>query len=305
MEAESERVEIACALCGPEVPSRVRYPERIQETAIDFAARKRPARRHFRVVECQGCGLVYSTPILPPHVISRLYRDSPFIQEAQLSNMGRDYQDQIRRLLPLLPRKKRLLEIGCANGFFLRLARQLGFEEVWGVEPGKDAVQRADPDIRSRIVNVTFSADLFPPESFDMACCFQVLDHLLSPNAVLSDVHRLLRPGGLVLLINHNIRSWFPRLLGERCPMYDIEHIYLFDKQTVSQLLRKNGFEIITVHNTPNSYTLSYAAKMFPLPRLLKRSLGWLLTRTGLGNYRLRLPAGNMATVGRKGILES
>jgi SAM-dependent methyltransferase len=305
MNAERERVEISCALCGSAVPSRVRYPERIQDTPIDFAARKKPSRQHFRVVECQGCGLVYSTPILSPDVIDRLYRDSPFIQEEQVGNMGRDYQDQVRRILPMLPLKQRLLEIGCANGFFLQLAQELGFREVWGVEPGAEAVRRADPAIRARIVNAHFSADLFPAESFDVVCCFQVLDHLLSPNTVLADVHRLLRPGGLVLLINHNIRSWFPRLLGERSPMYDIEHIYLFDKQTVQQLLHKNGFEPVTVHNTSNSYTLSYAVKMFPLPRLLKRCLGWLMDRTGLGSWRLRLPAGNMATVGRKAIRES
>jgi hypothetical protein len=44
-------------------------------------------------------------------------------------------------------------------------------------------------------------------------------------------LHRARLPRFLVilLLLNHNLRSWFPRVLGERCPMYDIEHIYLFD----------------------------------------------------------------------------
>ena len=53
--------------------------------------------------------------------------------------------------------------------------------------------------------------------------------------------------------------------------MYDIEHIYLFDKRTVSRLLQNNGYDVIAVRNTPNSYTLSYALKMFPLPGALKR----------------------------------
>lgn len=295
-----DRRELPCAICGPGVPSRVRYEERIQEVKIDFAARKTPTRQHFRMVECSGCGLIYSSPILPPDTIYRLYRHSPFIQETQLDNMIRDYQDQLRRLLPLLPAKARLLEIGCANGMFLEAALELGFEDVRGVEPGEEAVQRAHPSVRSKIANSIFSADLFPQESFDVVCCFQVLDHLLDPNAVLRDAHKLLRKDGLLLLLNHNIRSWFPRVLGERCPMYDIEHIYLFDKRTVVRLMQNNGYEPVAVRNTPNSYALSYAVKMFPLPGVLKRLLLALCEKTGLASWRLRLPAGNMVSVGRK-----
>jgi len=154
--------------------------------------------------------------------------------------------------------------------------------------------------VRSRIVNSLFRADLFPPESFDVICCFQVLDHLLDPGAVLRDAARLLRKGGLLLLLNHNIRSWFPRVLGERCPMYDIEHIYLFDKKTVAQLLRNNGFEVVGVRNIPNSYTLSYAVKMFPFPQVLKRLALSLCEKAGIASFCIRLPAGNMVTIGRK-----
>ena len=87
---------------------------------------------------------------------------------------------------------------------------------------------------------------------------------------MLRDAHNLLRKDGVILLLNHNIRSWFPRIFGERCPMYDIEHIYLFDKRTVARLLENNGFDMVKVRNIPNSYTLSYAVKMFPLPNVLK-----------------------------------
>jgi 2-polyprenyl-3-methyl-5-hydroxy-6-metoxy-1,4-benzoquinol methylase len=296
-----DRQEIPCALCGPGAPYKVRFAERIEVGSVDFAARKTPTRQHFRMVECSNCGLIYSSPILPPEVIYELYRHSPFLHESQLSNMIRDYQDQVRSLLPLLPSSKgRLLEIGCANGLFLKAAMELGFEDVRGVEPGEKSVRAADPAVRDKIVNALFRADLFPPESFDVVCCFQVLDHLLDPAAVLRDASKLLRKGGLVLLLNHNIRSWLPRVLGERCPMYDIEHIYLFDKQTVAQLLQNNGFEVVGVRNIPNSYTLSYAIKMFPFPGLVKRLVLSLCSKVGMDSVRLRLPAGNMVSIGRK-----
>jgi SAM-dependent methyltransferase len=291
--------EMPCALCGPGVPYRVRFPERIGPVPMDFAARKTPTRQHFRMVECVNCGLIYSSPIAPPEVIHELYQRSPFLHEIQLANMMSDYREQLRGLLPLLPAKGRLLEIGCANGLFLQAALELGFDDVRGVEQGEEAVRAADPAVRDKIANALFSANLFPPESFDVVCCFQVLDHLLDPGAMLRDAARLLRKGGFVLLLNHNIRSWLPRMLGERCPMYDIEHIYLFDKQTVAQLLRDNGFDVVEVRNIPNSYALSYAVKMFPLPRLVKRLALALCRKVGMASLRIRLPAGNMVAIGR------
>jgi SAM-dependent methyltransferase len=294
------RMEISCAICGPGVPYHIRFEERIDAGPINFAARKAPTRQHFRIVECGRCGLVYSNPILPPEAIHQLYRQSSFIQETQLEGMARDYEAEVRAILPLLERKDRVLEIGCSSGFFLKAALALGFTDVFGVEPGVESVERADPSIQPRIVNALFRADLFPPETFDLVCCFQVLDHLLEPNTVLRDVFRLLRPGGMVLFLNHDIKSWLPRLLGERCPMYDIEHIFLFDKKTVTRLLRKNGFEAVAARNTANSYTLGYALKMFPLPRLVKSALQFLAGAMNANGWRVRLPAGNMVSLGRK-----
>jgi 2-polyprenyl-3-methyl-5-hydroxy-6-metoxy-1,4-benzoquinol methylase len=295
-----DRQELPCASCGEGVPYKVRFSERVQFDSIDFAARKTPSQQHFRIVECLNCGLIYSSPIMPPEVIQELYRKSAFISEAQLTNMIRDYKDQLRRILPLLPSKGRLLEIGCANGLFLQAALELGFDDVRGVEPSEKALRAAHSTVRGKIVNSLFRADLFPPHSFDVVCCFQVLDHLLDPGAVLRDAATLLRPDGVVLLLNHNIRSWLHFVLGKRCPMYDIEHIYLFDKRTVAQLLRNNGFDVIAVRNIPNNYMLSYAMKMFPLPTWLKRMGLTLCSKTGMGSFRIRLPAGNMVAVGRK-----
>ena len=92
----------------------------IHRTSFDFAAHKTPERQHFRIVECSSCGLVYSNPILPQEDIYRLYEDSPFIQEQQLGNMCHDYRRQLERLLPLLPARQRLLEIGSRAAFFSR-----------------------------------------------------------------------------------------------------------------------------------------------------------------------------------------
>jgi SAM-dependent methyltransferase len=298
---ELPRRAIACAVCGPNVGYQVRYAERVEPGPIDFRARKVPTHQHFRVVECSSCGLVYSSPIIAAEVIEDFYRRTPFIGEAPLDdNMVRDYRRHLEGILPLVPGRARLLEVGCANGVFLKAALDLGFHDVRGVEPGEEAVAQAPPEIRPRIINSLFRADLFEPRSFDVICCFQILDHFLDPVALLRDVHILLRDGGVVLLVNHNIRSWLPRLLGRRCPMYDIEHIYLWDPRTMARILDKTGFDLIRVKNVSTSYSITHVLRMFPLPWSLKKPMLAVSEHSDVGNWRLRASAGNMLTVGRK-----
>jgi SAM-dependent methyltransferase len=267
--------------------------------SLDFSARRNPQKYHARVVECRHCGLIYSNPYFDEAALRLLYREAAYIDEKQLENMGADYAREFFRAAVVLDRSAQILEIGCANGFFLEKLCRAGYQNLRGVEPGKDAVSKAPPIIRDRIVNDFFQPTLFAPKSFDVVCCFQIFDHLPDPGQFLADVRSLLRPSGLLIAINHNIRALITRILGERSPMYDIEHIYLFDKSTIRRLFVANGFEVTRVSGLSNSYTFAYAVKMFPLSSRLKTGIVQMLKGL-LADVSLRIPAGNMVTVGRK-----
>jgi 2-polyprenyl-3-methyl-5-hydroxy-6-metoxy-1,4-benzoquinol methylase len=294
-----ELIPIPCAVCNAEIEYRVVYPERIDFNGLNFAARRTPRRMHARIVECTRCGLIYSNPILPPEKIRELYRDSEFIEEAQLDYMCADYLAQLNKVALKLDRRESLLEIGCGNGCFLRLARGL-FPSVVGVEPGRKAVEAAHPDIRDLIVNDFFHESMFEENSFDVVCIFQVLDHLLDPNEVLRAARTLIRPGGYLLSINHNVRSWITRILREYSPMFDIEHIYLFDTSTMRKFLENHDLRVEHIQGLANSYALGYAIKMFPFPGFAKPYLTKMAEWIGLGGTRIRLPAGNMVSIARK-----
>lgn len=291
--------EISCAICGPQASFGILYSERIpQGENIVFASRRDPDRVHFRIVRCNRCRLIYSNPIFSIEQIKVLYKKSKFINEPQSQNRINEYQNYLFKILPLIKRKRRILEVGCANGSFLKAALKLGFEEVWGVDPCEEAIKYADIDIRPRIINTFFKQELFEPESFDAVCFFQVLDHSTDPNVFLQDVHKVLCKGGILLTINHNTRSLITRILGERSSMYDIGHIFLFDQKTMRMILEKNGFEVITISNLANSYTIEYCLKMFPLPKKLRRLL--LRATHRLANHKIKLRAGNMISIARK-----
>ena len=193
----------------------------------------------------------------------------------QLANLRRGsslrggyYARYLRECLLQLPAIDRFLEIGCGNGFFLEHALACGFDEVHGVEPSSDAVDRAPEAVRGRIINDVFRDGLFPTGHFSLVCAFQVFDHLAHPNAVLKACRQILRPGGVVaLFINHDIGTWTNRLLGARSPIIDIEHIYLYNQESMTRIFCKNGFEVLRVFPVEDSYPLYYWIRMAPLRR--------------------------------------
>lgn len=289
-----------CAVCGT-APFAVLYEARLPDVAnLDFSARRAPTRSHCRIVRCRECGLVYSNPYFSPDEIQRLYREAGYIQEPQLQNMARDYYAELVKSLPSLSKDARILEVGCGNGFFLKLLHDQGYRNITGVEPGEEAVRDAPDDIRHLIRNEFFDPSRFEPASFDLICCFQVFDHVLDPNHVVGAFAGLLRPGGHVFAINHNIRSLSARLLGERSPMYDVEHVYLFDPRTITLLFRKHGFDAVESHGISNAYELSYFLKMLPLAAGVKQWLLRTLAAVSLDRLRFRLPGGNMATLAQR-----
>ncbi|MDP6426252.1 MAG: class I SAM-dependent methyltransferase [Dehalococcoidia bacterium] len=257
--------EIHCAICGP-APYTVKYKEKIIPGKLDCSARRVPDNTHFRMVVCNRCSLIYSSPIPSHNEIIEAYSEAKFSDDYQIRNYSKDYINQLRLVEPVLTAKNKLLEVGCGSGFFLKLAKSDGWSEVCGIEACKEAVGHAPSDIRNNIINNPFSPEYFDLESFDVICIFQVFDHLLDLNKFLSDVKKLLKPGGIILAVNHNIRSWITNVLGEKSPMYDMQHIYLFDLDTMRFLYDKHGMEVVKITNIWSWYAVEHVVKLFPFP---------------------------------------
>jgi SAM-dependent methyltransferase len=290
-----------CAICGGGTDTEL-YKESLGRDAMTFArfsARRTPDRVHYRIVRCSKCGLLRSDPIFPEDELSRLYRGSAVTYTEEAGFAGTTYAQYLQKYLPLVPSKDRLLEIGCGNGFFLERAAALGFREVFGVEPSTRAVELAPASIRNNIRNDIFRDGLYPSGYFDVICGFQVFDHMARPNDVLDVCRRLLRPGGLALFINHDARAWSNRLLGERSPIIDVEHIYLYDRTTMPRLFQKHGFEVLSVFPVRNRYPLRYWCKMAPMPSPLKRALEVWLSHSAVGRWAVSLRAGNVGLIAR------
>jgi SAM-dependent methyltransferase len=292
-----------CAICGTEGDSRELYRANFDLGALNpavFSARRLPDRVHYRMVKCVHCGLVRSDPVASSHLLARLYDQSAFTYRDEAPDLRHTYRRYLRMLERLGAKKGALLEIGCGNGFFLEEALSEGYRTVRGVEPSRAAIDHADPRVRDRIVCDVMRAGLFGDARFDVVCLFQVFDHVPDPGALLDECLAVLEPGGLVLAINHDVEAVSARLLGEKSPIVDIEHTYLYSPATMSRLFEKHGFEILRSGAARNRYSLHYLFRLFPAPAAFKRAmLAWLQSRA-VGQWRLTLPLGNLYLIARK-----
>lgn len=296
----------SCIICGTREHSSILYPANVTDADLNpevFSARRLPDRIHETVMRCGTCGLVYADTLLDHAKLEALYKKSEYTYDEEEPYIRKVYGRYLRRLLPRLagrPRPLSYVDLGCGNGFMLREARDAGFGEVYGVEPSRHAVEKADPSVKDGMLCGMFSPEIMAGRRVDALSCFQVLDHIPDPVRFVHDCFEVLKPGGCALFINHNIASWTARLLGERCPMIDIEHTYLHTPGTMRELFSRAGFAGIEVFSVRNDYPLYYWMHLVPGPRRLKQAVIRFLKTSGIGRMVIPLYPGNLGLIAVK-----
>ena len=235
-----------------------------------------------------------------PAALAKLYTLSRFSYDREVSQLSATYARYLSKLEGYKVRKGSLLEIGCGNGFVLEKALDLGYQQVTGIEPSIEAVNKASERIRPHLVCDLMRPGVFSASTFDVACAFQTFDHISDPGALLDECWNVLKPGGLMLCLNHNVQAISARILGERSPIIDIEHTYLYGPTTMSKVFELHGFRVCHVGRVWNDYAVRYLARLLPLPAGLKSALVQTLSASAAGSLQLRVPLGNQYLVAQK-----
>jgi SAM-dependent methyltransferase len=292
-----------CAICGTLGNARELYPKRLTAAAFrasTFSARRLPDRLHYRMVKCLTCGLVRADPVAEPELLARLYGESEFSYADEIPNLRRTYRRYLAELETYGAVKGDLLEVGCGNGFFLETALEVGYATVRGVEPSAASVALAAPQIRPYIVPDIIRPGLFGAAEFDVLCMFQVFDHVPNPRELLAECWRVLRPGGFILCLNHNVDALSARVLKERSPIVDVEHTYLYSRRTIATIFAQRGFSVRRVDSALNTYGLRHLAWLAPLPPALKRALLAVSELSPIRTLSLPLPLGNLYLIAQR-----
>jgi 2-polyprenyl-3-methyl-5-hydroxy-6-metoxy-1,4-benzoquinol methylase len=216
----------------------------------------------FSILRCPSCGLGW-TVTLPGFDPTSIYTKGYF--HGEQTDGYADYQgsrDELatefrRVLLDIAAAGKtngKLLEVGCAYGFFLDEAQE-SFE-VSGIELAQDAAlacQARGLDV-VQYGDESFYAHRGP---FDIVVMLDVIEHLMNPGALLHDLYRHTRSDALLVITTGDFGSFLSRMMGKQWRlMTPPQHLWYFTTDAISQLLASYGFQVIQI---------THPAKQVPL----------------------------------------
>ena len=227
-----------------------------------------------RLARCVRCGLIYVNPRPNGEAIAGQYGTEYFHCPQPVHGGYEDYESdreeilatfrrRLRLIRPLLPAARpRLLDVGCATGMFLEVAR----EEGWSAR-GLDISDYALGRARSKgfaVERGTLPGATLPEGAFDLLTLWDVIEHVPDPSATLAACHRLLAPGGLLVMSTPDAGSLPARVLGSRWLGFRCldEHLYFFTRPHMTRLLAKAGFSVRGYHAV---------GKVLSLPRFVAR----------------------------------
>lgn len=226
-----------------------------------------------RYVRCNACSLVYENPRLTEQELIEFYSDkSYFIKESDQAetsgyenyfaqctqSLREEYFALIERYTQTTP--GRYCDVGCGTGGVLRVAQERGWEAI-GVEVSSWAVQegtKAGLDIRQGSLRDA----QFPDDHFDAVSMFDVLEHLTSPRPYVQEIHRILKPGGVLLIETPNVDGFFAQYIyREHADLVKPRaHICLYGPRSAKRLLVPAGFSTVRIMTFPycRRITLGY-----------------------------------------------
>jgi SAM-dependent methyltransferase len=282
------------------------------ETVCILCAARGPFRRRFTkddygIAECLTCGLVQLQPTPTPETLRALYETDSYFggegsgyseYESQEPEYLATFREDVRRIAEFAPSGK-VLEVGCGYGYFLQCALQAGYD-AYGIDLSPTAVKWASERLPNRVFcGLLEEVPEIQEQQYDVIFGSHLIEHLTEPGAFLERAGKLLRPGGLLVLVTPNIASLLSRASGRRWVSYKIpEHVSYYDPRTITALLDRSGFSVRAVDSAYQYYALPFVASrvrelLDPVSRLIPpiERLRPLTTR------RIRVTSGSMRVV--------
>ncbi len=208
------------------------------------------------VWRCLRCGLVFVDPVpdssyLATHYDEGYYADWMATQSAKRVKMWE------RRLKALERRCKKgsLLDVGCATGTFLQLAKESGWQ-IRGTEYSPYAAAFAKKFLKADIFCGHLMDARYDDASFDAVTFWHVLEHVTDPTRYLQEAYRILRPSGLLVIAVPNVNDYVMQaayriVKGQPLRLFSRGereiHLFHFSAATLRAYLQKTGFTVIGI----------------------------------------------------------
>lgn len=208
------------------------------------------------MVRCSCCKLLYVGEDPATIDFDALYgeayyrggSDAVFVdyvgQEAARRAQARRKLAVLRHLPPRVPRRGRLLDVGCAAGFFLAEAQR--FYEVQGVELSAWSSAYARERLGLPVITGTLAEARLPATHFELITLWDVIEHVPDPVPLLTEVARLLKPEGRLVLTTGDWGSAYAQSRGEQWHLMTPPwHLSMFDRATLARAAVAAGLAVV------------------------------------------------------------
>jgi len=269
-----------CLLCGKE--GKLLYSQ-LSDNLFSVEGK-------WNIFTCTDCGLLWLNPRPIKDDIGKLYTNYHTHQVASKTRIGGSLKEGVRKsilrsvygypvgrsrffwlgiLLSPLPLvqdtvgakimmldyklRGKLLDVGAGSGEFLKNMQELGWD-VSGIDPDPYAAAVAQNAYGISILPQTLDNTSLPDESFDVITLDHVIEHLPDPHESLLKINRLLKPGGLIVVMTPNLDSLGHRRYKKSWLHLDPpRHLYLFQRDSLQKLIKSAEFNIIKSRSVSSS----------------------------------------------------
>lgn len=213
-----------------------------------------------RYLECPSCQFVFREPQPTRGDLENYYQKQ--WQEIEGQSDFRDKSlrtaDKFLARLSKYTKPGRFLDIGCGPGFYVMAAHLRGWE-AYGIDISPPV--RIPEDIR--IFKGTIEESYFPSNHFHACFMSHTLSHLLNPLGTLREVHRILMPKGiLVVIIPNFLRPGLSRLKDRWNDVTEGNHLYLFNLKTAKEMIQSAGFHVFHLESEAEFLTPQRLGKL-------------------------------------------
>ena len=256
-------------------------------------------KRFFSYGRCPDCGTLFAPTFFSGPQLEDLYSDMApnmdVVSTEAIVATQRGYYDTAAKGAAL---DGGYLEIGPDVGYIVGHAATEGkFDHFWLVEPNRSVHAQLASSTQGKPHSILTDLDDLSPvpdASIGLAVMVHVLDHLLDPMASLANILAKLKPGGRVMIVTHNEHSVLRSVMRKRWPPFCLQHPQLFNPESITELLKRAGFDRIAVERSRNVFPLDFMA------RQAAYGVGVNLSKVPLPKTPIGLKLGNMITVAHR-----
>ncbi len=224
----------ACPLCGGPGQFHMAEPDRYLGLRPDLT------HPYFLCGHCEH----YFQPIVDTELLLSFYPSSLYYLEGNgglRAAMDRMRQRNRARSIEWRARKGRALDVGCGRGLVLEQLRQRGWK-VAGMDWNPENARAVADRLQVIVAAGPDGLASFDASSFDAVSMFHVLEHEQQPLGLLRQVHRVLKPGGRLVVGVPNSNSVARRLFGRHWIGYDFSrHRQVFSPRSLEAALLASG----------------------------------------------------------------